>query len=53
MLKTPVTKVSEVPTGAFVELGRHIVTVGLKRLHCTGVSYCRFEGAKIKNCLPV
>ena len=40
MLKTPVTKVSKVPTG---ELGRRIVTVGLKRLHCTGVSYCRFE----------
>ena len=43
MLKTPVTKVSEVPTGAVVELGRHEVTVCLKRLHCTGVSYCRFE----------
>ena len=32
-------KVSEVPAGANVELGRHIVTVGLKRLHCTGASY--------------
>ena len=43
MLKTPVTKVSEVPTGPVVELGRHTVTVGLKRLHCTGVSYSTFE----------
>ena len=40
--------VSEAPPGAVVELGSHTVTVGLKRLHSTGVSHFRY-GEEIRS----
>ena len=41
--ETSFTSSSDDVKSNVVELGRHVVTVGLKRLHCTGPSYYRFE----------